>query len=135
MTLLEPGKLRPLFSLLVFEMLSIDFSDTFNGTYATEYLRQKAAGVWDIEAAVTRANKACAMTILKLGTTAGVPWYDEIDAFDAPVRLLPGEEGYTESVNDLDDDRGEGSLDRLGEMTLEPKGNAANQVVEEPAAA
>ena len=31
--------------------------DTFTGAYASEYLRQKEAGQWDIKRAVNRANK------------------------------------------------------------------------------
>ncbi|TVY31583.1 Ribokinase [Lachnellula subtilissima] len=58
--------------------------DTFTGAYASNYLRQKTAGDWNIRAAVVRANKAAAITIEKLGAQAGIPWADEIDRFDAP---------------------------------------------------
>ncbi|KAF2221662.1 Ribokinase-like protein [Elsinoe ampelina] len=59
--------------------------DTFTGAYSSDYLRQKEAGRWDIEKAVIRANKAAAITITKLGAQHGIPWSDEIDAFDAPL--------------------------------------------------
>ncbi|KAL9098947.1 MAG: hypothetical protein Q9163_005483 [Psora crenata] len=58
--------------------------DTFTGAYASEYLRQKEAGKWDIKSAVDRANKAAALTITRLGAQEGIPWADEIDRFDAP---------------------------------------------------
>lgn len=58
--------------------------DTFTGAYASDYLRQKAAGGWDIRSAVVRANKAAAMTVMKMGAQAGIPWANEVDQFDAP---------------------------------------------------
>ena len=58
--------------------------DTFTGAYASEYLRQKEAGQWDIKRTVDRANKAAALTITKMGAQQGIPWADEIDRFDAP---------------------------------------------------
>ncbi|KAI9663839.1 MAG: hypothetical protein M1821_007329 [Bathelium mastoideum] len=60
--------------------------DTFTGAYASDYLRQKEAGQWNIKHAVVRANKAAALTITKLGAQHGIPWADEIDCFDAPFR-------------------------------------------------
>lgn len=60
------------------------FLDTFTGAYASEYLRQKEAGQWDIKRAVNRANKAAALKITRLGAQQGIPWADEIDRFDAP---------------------------------------------------
>ncbi|OBS29581.1 hypothetical protein FPOA_03518 [Fusarium poae] len=41
--------------------------DTFTGAYASDYLRQKDKGTWDIRSAVVRANKAAAITIQGLG--------------------------------------------------------------------
>lgn len=41
--------------------------DTFTGTYASDYLRQKALGKWDIRSAVVRSNKAAAIAIQKVG--------------------------------------------------------------------
>ncbi|KAL9097518.1 MAG: hypothetical protein Q9165_000414 [Trypethelium subeluteriae] len=61
--------------------------DAFTGAYASEYLRQKEAGQWDIKRAVIRANKAAALTITKLGAQQGIPWADEIDRFDAPFKV------------------------------------------------
>ncbi|KAJ4022744.1 putative ribokinase [Fusarium irregulare] len=37
--------------------------DTFTGAYASEYVRQKTVGKWDIRSAVIRANKAAAITV------------------------------------------------------------------------
>lgn len=73
--------------------------DTFTGAYASEYLRQKEAGQWDIKRAVDRANKAAALTITRLGAQEGIPWADEIEYFDAPfndistlsIRRNPGD--------------------------------------------
>ncbi|KAK0101957.1 hypothetical protein ONS95_001234 [Cadophora gregata] len=58
--------------------------DTFTGAYASDYLRQKAKGAWEIESAVIRANKAAAITSQTVGAQDGIPWADEIDNFDAP---------------------------------------------------
>ena len=58
--------------------------DTFTGAYASDYLRQREEGRWDIKSAVIRANKAAALTITRLGAQGGIPWSDEIDHFDAP---------------------------------------------------
>ncbi|KAI6913318.1 hypothetical protein KC318_g4502 [Hortaea werneckii] len=63
--------------------------DTFTGAYSSDYLQQKEASsskAWDIERAVNRANKAAAITVTKMGAQAGIPWSDEIDACDAPLR-------------------------------------------------
>ncbi|KAK7959815.1 ribokinase protein [Apiospora aurea] len=57
--------------------------DTFTGAYASDYLRQKATGNWDIRKAVVRANKAAATTIQTVGAQDGISWADEIDHFDA----------------------------------------------------
>jgi len=57
--------------------------DTFTGAYATEYLKRKAAGTWNIHEAILRANKACALTIQRVGCQDGIPWSDEVDAFQA----------------------------------------------------
>ena len=65
-------------------MLNGAGSDTFTGAYASDYLRQKTAGAWDIRSAVVRANKAAAITIMKMGAQAGIPWANEVDQFDAP---------------------------------------------------
>jgi len=70
-------------------MLTVTIRDTFTGAYASDYLRQKAKGTWDIESAVIRANKAAAITIQTVGAQDGIPWADEIDNFDAPQKA-PG---------------------------------------------
>ncbi|PGH18375.1 hypothetical protein AJ79_00442 [Helicocarpus griseus UAMH5409] len=62
--------------------------DTFTGAYASDYLCQKETGQWDIRRAVVRANKAAALAITKMGAQKGIPWADEIDAFNAPVNEL-----------------------------------------------
>ncbi|OHE98390.1 hypothetical protein CORC01_06386 [Colletotrichum orchidophilum] len=62
--------------------------DTFTGAYASDYLGQKARGVWDIRSAVIRGNKAAALTIQSVGAQAGIPWADEIDRFDAPRKVI-----------------------------------------------
>ncbi|KAJ9611448.1 putative ribokinase [Cladophialophora chaetospira] len=59
--------------------------DTFTGAYATEYLRQKRQGRWDIRAAVIYACKAAALTITKIGAQEGIPWMDEIQDFHGPA--------------------------------------------------
>ncbi|KIW28628.1 ribokinase, variant [Cladophialophora immunda] len=56
--------------------------DTFTGAYATDYLRQKQMGQWDIREAVIRACKAAALTITRIGAQEGIPWMDEIDNFE-----------------------------------------------------
>ncbi|KAH6856633.1 ribokinase [Chaetomium sp. MPI-CAGE-AT-0009] len=61
--------------------------DTFTGAYASDYLRQKAKGVWNIRSAVIRANKAAAMTIRSVGAQDGIPWSDKMDRFDAPHKV------------------------------------------------
>lgn len=61
--------------------------DTFTGAYASEYLRQKTAGNWDIKRAIIHANKAAALTIGKLGAQAGIPWADDIDQFEAELNI------------------------------------------------
>ncbi|KAL3952898.1 hypothetical protein ACCO45_012841 [Purpureocillium lilacinum] len=71
--------------------------DTFTGAYASDYLRQKAKGTWDIRSAICRANKAAALTIQTVGAQDGIPWADEIDDFNAPHRL-PGVARRTSSV-------------------------------------
>ncbi|EXJ67126.1 uncharacterized protein A1O5_09773 [Cladophialophora psammophila CBS 110553] len=55
--------------------------DTFTGAYATDYLRQKQRGQWDIREAVVRACKAAALTITRIGAQEGIPWMDAIDDF------------------------------------------------------
>jgi hypothetical protein len=72
-----------LFNLQLQDKLMRSLSDTFTGTYASEYLRQKSAGKWDIKSAVIRANKASALTIGRLGAQEGIPWDDEIDQLNA----------------------------------------------------
>ncbi|KAJ9157817.1 Ribokinase [Pleurostoma richardsiae] len=62
--------------------------DTFTGAYASDYLRQKAKGSWDIEGAVVRANKAAALVIQRIGAQDGIPWADEIDDFNASYRVF-----------------------------------------------
>lgn len=54
-------------------------SDTFIGNYATEYVRQKQLGEWNICKAVARACKAAARTIERLGAQESIPWADETD--------------------------------------------------------
>ncbi|KAI9744318.1 MAG: hypothetical protein M1818_002470 [Claussenomyces sp. TS43310] len=54
--------------------------DTFVGNYATEYIKQKQGGEWDIVKAITRACKASAKTIERFGAQESIPWADEIDS-------------------------------------------------------
>lgn len=68
-------------------MLTAAASDTFTGAYASEYLRQKTAGKWDIKSAIIHANKAAALTIGKLGAQEGIPWADEIEQFKAELNV------------------------------------------------
>jgi len=56
-----------------------DYRDTFVGTYAVEYVRQKLQGRWDISEAIARACRASARTIERLGAQESIPWSDEID--------------------------------------------------------
>jgi len=51
------------------------FSDTFTGYYAADYLLQTQ---WNVELAVSRACKAAARTIQRLGAQEAIPWADEI---------------------------------------------------------
>lgn len=63
--------------------------DTFTGAYASDYIRQKAkGGGWNIRSAIIRSNKAAAITIQRVGGQGGIPWADEIDDFNAPVRVI-----------------------------------------------
>jgi hypothetical protein len=62
--------------------------DTFTGAYASEYLRQKTDRKWDIRSAIVRANKAVAITTQSLGARQGIPWADEIDASEAPLKKI-----------------------------------------------
>ncbi|XXG97841.1 hypothetical protein Hte_004155 [Hypoxylon texense] len=62
--------------------------DTFTGAYASDYLRQKAQGKWDIMAAVIRSNKAAAKTIQRVGAQTGIPWADEIDKIPRRVKFF-----------------------------------------------
>lgn len=68
-------------------VLTVAASDTFTGAYASDYLRQKTAGNWDIKSAIIHANKAAALTIGKLGAQEGIPWADEIDQFEAELNV------------------------------------------------
>ncbi|KAI0105090.1 Ribokinase-like protein [Nemania sp. FL0031] len=62
--------------------------DAFTGAYAAAYLRQKAKGQWNIRSAVIRSSKAASIAIQAMGAQAGIPWGDEIDNFDAPLKRL-----------------------------------------------
>ncbi|KAI0977233.1 Ribokinase-like protein [Xylaria arbuscula] len=76
---------------LAFDINVVDTTgagDAFTGAYGASYLRQKARGQWDIRSAVVRSNKAAAMTIQAMGAQEGIPWGDEIDNFDAPIKHL-----------------------------------------------
>ncbi|KFY96116.1 hypothetical protein V498_02887 [Pseudogymnoascus sp. VKM F-4517 (FW-2822)] len=53
--------------------------DTFVGNYATDYIKQKQLGQWDISKAVARACQASARTIERLGAQESIPWADEMD--------------------------------------------------------
>ena len=55
------------------------FRDTFVGTYAVEYIKQKRMGHWDIRKAIRRACSASARTIERLGAQEAIPWADEIE--------------------------------------------------------
>ena len=59
--------------------------DTFTGAYASEYLRQKTEGRWDIESAVLRANQASAFIVGHPGCQEGIPWADEIDKLEGSL--------------------------------------------------
>lgn len=82
--------------VLLFRQHAYDWlSDTFTGTYAPEYVRQKRMGEeWDIKKAVLRACKPSALIVCTLGAQEGIPWADEIDDFvvssEAPTALEPG---------------------------------------------
>ncbi|KAF6816895.1 hypothetical protein CMUS01_12198 [Colletotrichum musicola] len=56
-------------------------------------------GAGDPSLGLIRANKAAAMTIQTVGAQDGIPWADEIDAFDAPRRVvLPHRSSSTSAV-------------------------------------
>jgi len=61
--------------------------DTFTGTYASDYLRQKRSGQWDLQAAVRRACRAAALITTQIGAQEGIPWMDEIDNFEDPSEV------------------------------------------------
>ncbi|KAH7259468.1 ribokinase [Fusarium redolens] len=62
--------------------------DAFAGAYASDYMRQKTTGGWDNRSAVVGANKVATITFTSLGVQEGIPWSDNIDNFDAPVKRL-----------------------------------------------
>lgn len=68
-------------------MLIVAASDTFTGAYASDYLRQKTAGNWDIKSAIIQANKAATLTIGKVEAQEGIPWADEIEKFEAELNV------------------------------------------------
>jgi hypothetical protein len=91
-------------------MLTWLASDTFNGAYASNYVRQKARGTWDIKSAVVRANKAAALTITKFGAQEGIPWSDEIDQFEGVylgAETAAVERGEEPQQNDAEEEREE----------------------------
>ncbi|PVH73324.1 Ribokinase-like protein [Cadophora sp. DSE1049] len=53
--------------------------DTFTGSYALEYVKQKYRGEWDIRKAVERGCKAAAKTMEQITAQESIPWADEID--------------------------------------------------------
>ncbi|KAL2171693.1 hypothetical protein VTG60DRAFT_1989 [Thermothelomyces hinnuleus] len=54
--------------------------DTFVGQYALDAVVAKKGGeVFDIEAAVRKANKAAAKTVEKAGAQDSIPWRDELE--------------------------------------------------------
>lgn len=85
---------------LMGQKANLIFRDTWTGTYAVEYLRQKATGKWDIRSAIDRANRACAFTIRELGCQDGIPWSDEIDGLDADYLTVQSEAGTDISEED-----------------------------------
>ena len=55
--------------------------DTFVGAYAVAVARSKSQtsqAVFDIDAAVTFANKAAARTVERKGAQSAIPWLDEV---------------------------------------------------------
>ena len=90
--------------MFIHSKLKITVSDTFTGAYGSEYLRQKVAGEWDIKKAITRANKAAALTIGKLGAQEGIPWANEIDEFDAELNLITlSDDSVDEKISEVTD--------------------------------
>jgi len=54
--------------------------DTFVGTYALEFVRQRRKNSsFDIKKAVQRGCRAAARTLLELGAQDAIPWADEIE--------------------------------------------------------
>ncbi|KAH0835214.1 ribokinase [Fonsecaea monophora] len=78
--------------------VDVNLRDTFTGAYATDYLRQKQMGQWDIREAVVRACKAAALTITHLGAQEGIPWMDEIDNFEEHELSRAGLEAASQSA-------------------------------------
>jgi hypothetical protein len=81
----EPGTFSHRLSKHDLTLLS---SDAFAGAYASDYMRQKTTGGWDNRSAVVGANKVATITFTSLGVQEGIPWSDNIDNFDAPVKRL-----------------------------------------------
>ena len=76
------------YSIIALSKCSHEIRDTFTGAYASEYLRQKEEGRWDIRSAAMRANRAAAITIQRFGAQNGIPWADKIDDFEAPFKAV-----------------------------------------------
>lgn len=85
-----PGEFSALICCRHVCILIRQFRDTFIGAYASDYIRQRAKGSWDIRSAVIRANKAAAIAIQSFGAQDGIPWADEIDNFDALEKAFDG---------------------------------------------
>ncbi|KAK0641578.1 Ribokinase-like protein [Cercophora newfieldiana] len=52
--------------------------DTFVGQYALEVVKTEKGGVFDIEGAVRKANRAAARTVERKGAQDSIPWRDEL---------------------------------------------------------
>lgn len=55
--------------------------DTFTGAYAVAVARWKSGSSntdFDLDAAITHANRASSMTVQKKGAQSSIPWVDEV---------------------------------------------------------
>ncbi|KIW88965.1 uncharacterized protein Z519_10449 [Cladophialophora bantiana CBS 173.52] len=89
---------------LAMSRLSMSMWDTFTGAYATDYLRQKQRGQWDIREAVVRACKAAALTITRIGAQEGIPWMDAIDDFQENQSPQAAVEAASQSATDASEE-------------------------------
>ena len=75
----EPGNLVPARKVKVVDTTAA--GDTFVGAYSVAVARWKSgagSGDYDLDAAISHANRAASLTVQKKGAQASIPWVDEV---------------------------------------------------------